>query len=213
MKLKQLLTAIEYRAEQVPDVDITDLVYDSRKVVPGCAFVCLRGANADGHKYAKMAAEKGAAVIIAEEIVEAPVPVILTENTRLALAYLSAEFFGHPAEQMHVIGITGTKGKTTTAFMMRSILEAAGHKTGVIGTIGVLYGDTLVQTDNTTPENYEVQKFMRQMVDAGCEYCVMEVSSIGLKDHRVAGCTFELGLFTNFSEDHIGGAEHKDMAE
>lgn len=97
--------------------------------------------------------------------------------------------------------------------MMRSILEAAGHKTGVIGTIGVLYGDTLVQTDNTTPENYEVQKFMRQMVDAGCEYCVMEVSSIGLKDHRVAGFTFELGLFTNFSEDHIGGAEHKDMAE
>ena len=164
MKLKQLLTAIEYRAEQVPDVDITDLVYDSRKAVPGCAFVCLRGANADGHKYAKTAAEKGAAVIIAEEIVEAPVPVILTDNTRLALAYLSAEFFGHPAEQMHVIGITGTKGKTTTAFMMRSILEAAGHKTGVIGTIGVLYGDTLVQTDNTTPENYEVQKFMRQMV-------------------------------------------------
>lgn len=213
MKLKQLLTAIKYRAEQVPDVDITDLVYDSRKAVPGCAFVCLRGANADGHKYAKMAAEKGAAVIIAEEPVEAPVPVILTDNTRLALACLSAEFFGHPAEQMHVIGITGTKGKTTTAFMMRSILEAAGHKTGVIGTIGVLYGDTLVQTDNTTPENYEVQKFMRQMVDAGCEYCVMEVSSIGLKDHRVAGFTFELGLFTNFSEDHIGGAEHKDMAD
>ena len=103
MKLKQLLTAIKYRAEQVPDVDITDLVYDSRKAVPGCAFVCLRGANADGHKYAKMAAEKGAAVIIAEEPVEAPVPVILTDNTRLALAYLSAEFFGHPAEQMHVI--------------------------------------------------------------------------------------------------------------
>ena len=203
MKLKQLLTAIEYRAEQVPDVDITDLVYDSRKAVPGCAFVCLRGANADGHKYAKMAAEKGAAVIIAEEIVEAPVPVILTENTRLALAYLSAEFFGHPAEQMHVIGITGTKGKTTTAFMMRSILEAAGHKTGVIGTIGVLYGDTLVQTDNTTPENYEVQKFMRQMVDAGCEYCVMEVSSQALAQGRVNGLRFTLGAFTNLTQDHL----------
>lgn len=212
MKLKQLLTAIEYRAEQVPDVNITDLVYDSLQGCTGCASSPAR-CEADGHKYAKTAAEKGAAVIIAEEPVEAPVPVILTDNTRLALAYLSAEFFGHPAEQMHVIGITGTKGKTTTAFMMRSILEAAGHKTGVIGTIGVLYGDTLVQTDNTTPENYEVQKFMRQMVDAGCEYCVMEVSSIGLKDHRVAGFTFELGLFTNFSEDHIGGAEHKDMAE
>ena len=203
MKLKQLLTAIKYRAEQVPDVDITDLVYDSRKAVPGCAFVCLRGANADGHKYAKMAAEKGAAVIIAEEIVEAPVPVILTDNTRLALAYLSAEFFGHPAEQMHVIGITGTKGKTTTAFMMRSILEAAGHKTGVIGTIGVLYGDTLVQTDNTTPENYEVQKFMRQMVDAGCAYAFMEVSSHSAAQHRIAGLDFNGAIFTNLTRDHI----------
>ena len=203
MKLKQLLTAIKYRAEQVPDVDITDLVYDSRKAVPGCAFVCLRGANADGHKYAKMAAEKGAAVIIAEEIVEAPVPVILTDNTRLALAYLSAEFFGHPAEQMHVIGITGTKGKTTTAFMMRSILEAAGHKTGVIGTIGVLYGDTLVQTDNTTPENYEVQKFMRQMVDAGCAYAFMEVSSHSAAQHRIVGLDFNGAIFTNLTRDHI----------
>ena len=213
MKLQQLLTAIPYRADNVPDLEICDLVYDSRLAVPGCAFVCLRGANADGHKYAAMAVEKGAAVVIAEEPVEVNAPVILTENTRLALALLSAEFFGHPANDLKVIGITGTKGKTTTAFMMRAILEAAGHKTGVIGTIGVLYGDTLIQTDNTTPENYQVQKFLRQMVDAGCEYCVMEVSSIGLKDHRVAGFTFDLGLFTNFSEDHIGGAEHKDMAE
>ncbi|MCI5650853.1 MAG: UDP-N-acetylmuramoyl-L-alanyl-D-glutamate--2,6-diaminopimelate ligase [Ruminococcus bromii] len=213
MKLKQLLTAIPYRAENVPDLDICDLVYDSRLAVPGCAFVCLRGANSDGHKYAAMAVEKGAVAVIAEEPVDVDVPVILTENTRLALAYLSAEFFGHPANDLRVIGITGTKGKTTTAFMMRAILEAAGHKTGVIGTIGVLYGDTLIQTDNTTPENDQVQKFLRQMADAGCEYCVMEVSSIGLKDHRVAGFTFDLGLFTNFSEDHIGGAEHKDMAE
>lgn len=213
MKLKQLLTAIPYRAENVPDLDICDLVYDSRLAVPGCAFVCLRGANSDGHKYAAMAVEKGAVAVIAEEPVDVDVPIILTENTRLALAYLSAEFFGHPANDLKVIGITGTKGKTTTAFMMRAILEAAGHKTGVIGTIGVLYGDTLIQTDNTTPENYQVQKFLRQMADAGCEYCVMEVSSIGLKDHRVAGFTFDLGLFTNFSEDHIGGAEHKDMAE
>ena len=213
MKLKQLLTAIAYKTEQVPDIEISDLVYDSRQAVPGCAFVCLRGANSDGHKYAAMAVEKGAAAVIAEEPVDVPAPVILTENTRLALAYLSAELFGHPANDLKVIGITGTKGKTTTAFMMRSILEAAGHKTGVIGTIGVLYGDTLIQTDNTTPENYQVQKFLRRMADAGCEYCVMEVSSIGLKDHRVAGFTFDLGLFTNFSEDHIGGAEHKDMAE
>ncbi len=213
MKLKQLLTSISYTAEQVPDLDITDLVYDSRKAVPGCAFVCLRGASVDGHRYAAMAVEKGAVAIIAEEPVAVHVPVILTENTRLALALLSAEFFGHPANDLTVIGITGTKGKTTTAFMLRSILEAAGRKTGVIGTIGVLYGDRLIQTDNTTPESYMVQKYLREMADAGCEACVMEVSSIGLKDYRVAGFTFALGLFTNFSEDHIGGVEHKDMAE
>ncbi len=214
MKLKELLTAISYRAEQLPDIDICDLIYDSRLVKPGCAFVCLRGANSDGHRFAAMAAEKGAAVIIAEEPVAVDVPVILTENTRLALAYLSAKFFGNPADRdIKVIGITGTKGKTTTAFMMRSILEAAGHKTGVIGTIGVAYGDKVIQTANTTPENYQVQKYLREMADAGCEYCVMEVSSIGLKDHRVAGFTFDLGLFTNFSEDHIGGVEHKDMEE
>lgn len=214
MKLKKLLSAIEYTAENVPEIDICDLVYDSRLVKPGCAFVCLRGAVSDGHKYAAMAVEKGAAVVIAEEPVDVPVPVILTENTRSALAYLSAKFFGNPADQdIKVIGITGTKGKTTTAFMLRSILEAAGHKTGVMGTIGVAYGDKVIQTNNTTPENYMVQKYLREMADAGCEYCVMEVSSIGLKDHRVDGVAFELGLFTNFSEDHIGGVEHKDMAE
>lgn len=214
MKLKQLLQEIEYRAENVPDLEISDLVYDSRLAKPGCAFVCLRGAASDGHKYAAMAVEKGAVAVIAEEPVEVSVPVVLTQNTRLALAYLSAAFFGDPAgKDIKVIGITGTKGKTTTAFMMRAILEAAGHKTGVIGTIGVTYGDVQLQTANTTPESYQVQKYLREMADAGCEYCVMEVSSIGLKDYRVAGFTFDLGLFTNFSEDHIGGVEHKDMAE
>ena len=145
MNLRELLSAIEYRAEYVPDADICDLVYDSRIVKPGCAFVCLRGANVDGHQYAAMAAEKGAAVIIAEEHVAVDIPVILTENTRLALAMLSAKFFGDPAgKDIKVIGITGTKGKTTTAFMLRSVLEAAGHRTGVIGTIGVALGFALM---------------------------------------------------------------------
>ena len=214
MNIKELLSVIEYEAAELPEIDICDLVYDSRIVKPGCAFVCLRGANVDGHRYAEMAVEKGAAVVIAEEPVAVSVPVVLVRNTRLTLAHLSAKFFSNPADgDIKVIGITGTKGKTTTAFMLRSVLEAAGHKTGVIGTIGVAYGDKVIQTNNTTPENYVVQKYLREMADNGCEYCVMEVSSIGLKDHRVAGFTFDLGLFTNFSEDHIGGVEHKDMEE
>lgn len=212
MKLKQLLNAIEFTGS-VPDMDICDLVYDSRKCVPGCAFICLRGAASDGHKFAASAVEKGASVVIAEENLELGVPVIVTPNTRKALALLSAEFFGHPADKLTTIGITGTKGKTTTAFMLKYILDAAGFKTGVIGTIGFLSGDRLTATGNTTPESYQVQKFLSEMVDDGCKYCIMEVSSIGLREHRVDGFEFDVGIFTNFSEDHIGGVEHADMEE
>lgn len=214
MKLSELLSPLGLR-EGFQDVEITDIVYDSRKAKEGCAFVCIRGAASDGHRYAAQAAAAGAAVIVAEEQVEAPgAQVVLTDDTRKALALMSAAYFGYPAEHdIQVVGITGTKGKTTTAYMVRSILEAAGHKTGVMGTIGVLIGGELIQTDNTTPASYEVQKYLRRMADAGCEYCVMEASSIGLKDLRVYGFPFAVGVFTNFSEDHIGGVEHKDMQE
>ena len=193
------------------DCEITDLVYDSRKAKPGCAFVCLRGSASDGHKYAKNAVEAGAVAVIALEPVEAPgAQVVLVEDTRKALALMSAAFFGYPAEgDISVIGVTGTKGKTTTAYMIRSILEAAGHKCGVIGTIGVVMGEELIPTDNTTPMSYDIQMYLRRMADAGCDYCVMEASSIGLKDLRVYGFPFTVGVFTNFSEDHIGGVEHK----
>lgn len=214
MLLKTLLAPLGLPLETIPPVEVTDVVYDSRKAKPGCVFVCLRGASSDGHRYAAQAAAAGAAAIVAEEPVEADAPVVLVPDTKAALALLSAEFFGNPAQNaIRVIGITGTKGKTTTAYMIRAILEAAGHKTGVIGTIGVAIGDELIKTDNTTPQSYEVQKFLRQMAEAGCEYCVMEASSIGLKDKRVYGFPFEVGVFTNFSEDHIGGVEHKDMQE
>lgn len=214
MLLKTLLAPLGLPLETIPPVEATDVVYDSRKAKPGCVFVCLRGASSDGHRYAAQAAAAGAAAIVAEEPVEADAPVVLVPDTKAALALLSAEFFGNPAKNaIRVIGITGTKGKTTTAYMIRAILEAAGHKTGVIGTIGVAIGDELIKTDNTTPQSYEVQKFLRQMAEAGCEYCVMEASSIGLKDKRVYGFPFEVGVFTNFSEDHIGGVEHKDMQE
>lgn len=213
MLLNKILLAIGRSESEVPAIEISDIVYDSRKAVPGCLFVCLRGAVSDGHRYAKMAEERGAAAIVAEERVDVSVPVFLTKDSRAALALLSREFFGHPEKQLTMIGVTGTKGKTTTAFMTRAILEAAGQKTGIIGTIGALIGDERIPTENTTPESCEVQRLLRKMVDAGCKNCVMEVSSIGLKEHRVDGITFDYGLFTNFSADHIGGAEHKDMAE
>lgn len=215
MKLCELFRDIPctWSASYDPDLDVTDLIYDSRRVVPGCAFVCLRGANVDGHQYAAQAAKAGAAVIIAEESVSVDVPVLLVKDTRETLARLSDVFFGHPAQQVKVIGITGTKGKTTTAYMIHAILTAAGYKVGIIGTIGVLIGDTLTPTANTTPESYEVQKFLRKMADEGCDFCVMEASSIGLQHYRAYGFLFEAGVFTNFSEDHIGGNEHKDMEE
>lgn len=213
MLLSKLLNSLKIETEG-KDTEVSDIVYDSRKAKPGCVFVCLRGASADGHKFAAQAANAGAAAIIAEEPVETCAPVFIVEDTKAALAVLSAEFFGRPAEgDIKVVGITGTKGKTTTAYMVRAILEAAGHKTGIIGTIGVAIGEKLIKTENTTPQSYDVQKFLRQMADEGCEYCVMEASSIGLKDKRVYGFPFEVGVFTNFSEDHIGGVEHKDMQE
>lgn len=213
MKLLQILEPLE-NIQITENPEIADIVYDSRKVLPGTLFVCLRGHTVDGHKYAKSAVEKGAAAIVAEEPLEVEVPVIVVENTRQALAQMSAAFFGYPAEtDIKVIGITGTKGKTTTAHMIQSILESAGHKTGVIGTIGIAFGDTHVKTENTTPESYEVQRYLRKMADAGCAYCVMEASSIGLKDYRVFGFSFEIGVFTNFSEDHVGGLEHPDMQD
>lgn len=214
MLLSELFAPLHFGAD-LQDVELSGVVYDSRKVTPGCVFVCLRGASSDGHRYAAQAAEAGAAVIVAEEPVEAPgAQVVLVPDTKAALALLSAAWFGNPAEHdIKVIGVTGTKGKTTTAYMLRSILEAAGHKTGIIGTIGVAIGDRVIKTENTTPQSYDVQKFLRQMAEEGCEYCVMEASSIGLKDKRVYGFPFEAGVFTNFSEDHIGGVEHKDMQE
>lgn len=215
MRIETLLQGltIEWPESLPKDTEITGVVYDSRKVVPGCLFLCLKGAQADGHRFAAQAAEAGAAVILAEHPVDCPAPVVVVPDTRYALAVVSAAWFGHPAEEMKVIGITGTKGKTTSSFMIRSILEAAGHKTGLIGTIGSVIGDQVTATANTTPESFEVQRIFREMVDAGCEYCVIEASSIGLKAHRVSGFTFDIGLFTNFSPDHIGGDEHADMEE
>ncbi len=214
MKLAELLNGLDYTCTAGLNITVDDIVYDSRKTGPGRVFVCLKGSNTDGHAFAAQAAKAGAAAIVAEDKIEAAgAPVVYVPSTRLALAAMSATLFRHPTRELLMVGITGTKGKTTCAYMVRSILEAAGIKTGIIGTIGITAGDNTLQTNNTTPESYEIQKALRWMADQGCKAAVLEASSIGLRDHRLASVPFDVGLFTNFSEDHIGGAEHKDMKE
>ena len=217
MKLSDLLTGFSYIIKNASeDIEVTELVFDSRKqIVPGAVFVCISGAVHDGHAYAAAAVEAGAAAIIAEREVEVAegVCLVVCENTREALACMSAAYFGHPANELVTIGITGTKGKTTTSYMIRNTLELAGIKTGLIGTIEAIIGDTHIPSNNTTPESYFVQKYFRDMVNAGCKCVVMEVSSQGLMLHRVGGFTFDYGIFTNLSPDHIGGNEHKDFAD
>lgn len=195
--------------------EISELVYDSRKVSEGCLFVCVKGAAFDSHEHVDEIAAKGAKVIVTEREVEAPegVALVLVKDTRYALSLLSAAYFGYPAEKMKVIGITGTKGKTTTTFMVKGILEHAGYKVGLIGTIETIIGDTHIPANNTTPESYLIQEYFARMVEAGCDVCVMEVSSQGLMMHRTAGIPFEIGIFTNLAPDHIGPNEHASFEE
>ena len=169
----------------------------------------------DGHKFVGEVAQKGAAAIVVQEDVEAPEGVtgIKVEDTRYALALLSAAYFDHPAEKMRVIGVTGTKGKTTTTYMVKSILERAGYKVGLIGTIEAIIGDEVIPASNTTPESYIIQEYFHKMVETGCDCCVMEVSSQGLMMHRTAGFVFEIGIFTNIEPDHIGPNEHASFEE
>ena len=203
MKLTKLLERLEYKVVQGnDDIEITELTNDSRKVCAGSVFVCISGAVVDGHEFVKEVSEKGAKAVIVEKEVEAPehVTVIKVEDTRYALALASAAYFGYPAEQLKVIGITGTKGKTTTTYMVKSILEGVGHKVGLIGTIEAIIGDEVIPAKNTTPESFTIHQYFRKMVDAGCDAVVMEVSSQGLMLHRTAGIPFEIGIFTNLGK-------------
>lgn len=214
MKLSSLLERLEYTCLQGDaQQEVTAVVYDSRKVVPGCLFICIRGAVADGHKFVPDVVEKGAKTLVVEKPVEAPddVTVIQVSDTRYAMAFISAAWFGHPAEKLKTIGITGTKGKTTTTYMVKSILENAGYKVGLIGTIEAIIGEKVIPAANTTPESYVIQEYFREMVDAGCDCVVMEVSSQGLMLHRTQGFVFDFGIFTNIEPDHIGPNEHRDF--
>ena len=216
MLLKQLIEDMDYEvlAGRV-DTEVTTLVYDSRKVEKGSVFVCISGSVRDAHDFIPDVVAKGAAAVIVEKDVELQegVTYIKVANSRLALACMSAAYFDHPARKLKTIGITGTKGKTTTTYMVKSILESAGIKTGLIGTIESIVGEKRIPSANTTPESYRVQELFHEMVESGLDAVVMEVSSQALMLHRVSGFTFDIGVFTNLEPDHIGENEHKDFAD
>ena len=223
MKLACLLERLQYRiVKGDTDREIKECVNNSNDVTPGSLFICIVGAKFDGHTAAKAAAEAGAAAVVVmdgrlsdQEIAAIPdtCTVVSVPDTRYAMSLIAAAWYEYPAEKIPVIGITGTKGKTTTTYMVRSILENAGHKVGLIGTIETIIGDLHVPSKNTTPESTLVQKYLHDMVQAGCTCAVMEVSSQALMMHRTAGIMFEIGVFTNLSPDHIGEGEHKDFAD
>lgn len=216
MQIAKLLENLEYELVTGSlETEITTLVYDSRKVEKGSVFVCISGTVRDAHDFIPDVVGKGAAAVIVEKDVTVPegVTVVKVADSRLALACMSAAYFDYPSKKLKTIGITGTKGKTTTTYMVKSILESAGIKTGLIGTIETIIGDEHIPSANTTPESYVVQEYFHRMVEAGMDAVVMEVSSQALMLHRVAGFVFDIGVFTNLEPDHIGENEHKDFAD
>ncbi|WP_099468560.1 UDP-N-acetylmuramoyl-L-alanyl-D-glutamate--2,6-diaminopimelate ligase [Konateibacter massiliensis] len=215
-ELRKLLERLDYECIQGSiEVQVDKIIYDSRKAEKDSLFFCVLGTVVDGHRFAGDVVEKGATVLVVEREVEVPldVTVIKVSNVRKAMALISAAYFDYPADKLKVIGVTGTKGKTTTTYMVKSILESAGHKVGLIGTIEAIIGDKVIPANNTTPESYIVQEYFHKMLEAGCDAAVMEVSSQGLMMHRVDGFTFEMGIFTNIEPDHIGPNEHASFEE
>ena len=199
MLLKDLLSWLN---KDLPPIEITGLTCDSRKVEKGFAFVCINGFTLDGHDFALKAEELGAAVIISEKPTGAKNEIIV-EDTHAAYALMSAAYFGYPSKDLKLVGVTGTNGKTSVTYMLKAIIEQAGFKTGVVGTIQNLVGDEIVPTNNTTPDAFELNKLFAQMRDAGCEYAIMEVSSHALDQKRVYGVDFEVAAFTNLTQDHL----------
>lgn len=220
--LSELLEKIAYRwlHGSKPDPEVTGIAQDNRRIEPGQLFVCIRGAKFDTHtKLPEIAAAGACGAVVEQDVETEGLPedfaVIRVEETRLALAELAAAWYGHPAEKFKaIIGVTGSKGKTTVTHMIQAVLDAAGHETGTIGSNGAIIRGQVHELNNTTPDAMEVQMYLEQMAEAGVEYAVVESSSQGLMQHRVSGFTFDYGIFTNISEgDHISPAEHKDFAD
>ena len=211
MRLDTLLSGIDVlELHADPALEISDVCYDSRACAPGALFVAISGFAADGHRFIPAALENGACAAIVERPPETPCAYVLVASTRLALAQLGANWFGHPADAMKIIGITGTNGKTTSTYLLKSVLErAAGARVGLIGTIQNMVGDKVLHTERTTPESFALHRLFAEMRDAGCTHVVMEVSSHALVLERVGAIRFAVGAFTNLTEDHLDF--HKTM--
>ena len=205
MKLRELLDSLDILEANVDlNTDVHEVQYDSRNVESGDLFVAVTGVATDGHKYIPMAREKGAVCVLCEKTPEDGAPFVRVADTRRALAVVGANRFDHPAKELTMVGVTGTSGKTTSTYLIKSILEQkAGAKVGLIGTIQNMIGSEVLHTERTTPESFELQKLLRQMSDAGCTHVVMEVSSHALVLDRVYGIRFAVGIFTNLSQDHL----------
>lgn len=222
MELKKILVGLEgIKAKGKIDLDIEGIENNSKQVKKGYMFVAIKGFSTDGHQYVENAIENGASCVMIEEgcnfkslNIPEDITILMVKDTREALAICSSNFYGNPSAKLKLIGVTGTKGKTTTTFMIKEILEKAGKKVGLIGTIATyINGKRVKDSDRTTPESLELQRTFKEMLDEGVEVVVMEVSSQSLKLHRVDGCQFDIVLFTNFSEDHISEKEHPDMQD
>jgi UDP-N-acetylmuramoyl-L-alanyl-D-glutamate--2,6-diaminopimelate ligase len=204
MQLENLLDGVILQDRAVQDVEISGICYDTRDMTPGCLFAALPGYKTDGQNFIDEALEKGAAAVLCRRAPERDGPWLVTADPRAALAQISANWFGHPAREMTVIGVTGTNGKTTTTYLLKAVLEqVVGAKVGLIGTNQNLIGEKAVPAHRTTPESWEVQKLLREMADAGCTHVVMEVSSHALVLHRVDTIPFAAGIFTNLTQDHL----------
>lgn len=203
MKLTELARSIPAGASVSAEAEVTGLVCDSRKVKKGDLYFCLPGLRVDGHNFAKAAEDAGAAALVVERKLPVDLPQVLVEDARGAMSYMAQCFYGYPAEKMHGVGITGTKGKTTTSFLVRAIARHAGHKVGLMGTVCTYIGEEEEPASLTTPDPIDVQSLLRRMKDAGCDFYVMEVSAHALDLRKLVGMKFDQGIFTNFSQDHL----------
>ncbi len=203
MQLLELLEDIPYELVG-EDVLIEDITYDSRSVRPGSLFIAIKGFKVDGHDFVMDAVTKGAAAVVVERVIpDLEVSQVVVADSRVSMGHIAAAFYGKPAQHLRLIGVTGTNGKTTTTYLIKSILEEAGYRVGLIGTIQTLIGQDTFEASRTTPESLDLQRILARMLEAGTEYVVMEVSSHALALHRTVGLAFDLGVFTNLTQDHL----------